>query len=247
MSVISRSRLVVLSCRSQPFSVSEMAANETAKKNQIEELKEEIRTSRASHSLLGNQGMSREELLTFDLLERYPLVTDQKAYTFQWDRVNGLYQFEYKLPAWAVDDDIMEVWRTGMENAPQSLKGWNSEKAEWGQALLLSWANARISDGAVSHSTKVFTAVVVCIHPCQVVMSIQDGANDLIHHSIKSPDHCMSALCHLPRRSVRTFYPTPLNHSYLVLPYFRLPGEEKKVRLDMSVLWNRHMLVRRPH
>ena len=175
--------------------------------------------------------------------------SDQSDYKFQWKCVlTALYRIcSTRSRPGSGDDDIMEVWRTGMENVPQSFKGWNSEKAEWGQALLLSWANARISDGAVSHSTKVFTAVVVCIHPCQVVMSIQDGANNLIHHSIKSPDHCMSALCHLPRRSVGTFYPSPLNHSYLVLPYFHLRGEEKKVRLDMSVLWNRHMLVRRPH
>ena len=119
-----------------------MAANETAKKNQVKQLKAKINMSRMSNSLLGNQGMSKEDLLTFDMLERYPLTTDQTAYTFQWDRVDALYQFEYKLPAWVVDDDIMEVWKTGVENVPQSFRGWDSKKAEWGQALLLSWASA---------------------------------------------------------------------------------------------------------
>ena len=92
--------------------------------------------------MLGNQGMSRKELLTFDMLERHLLVIDQSKYTFQWDRVNALYEFMYKLPAWIVDDDIMEVWKTGAEDAPQSFKGWEAKKAEWGQALLLSWAMA---------------------------------------------------------------------------------------------------------
>ena len=218
-----------------------------AKKDQVKQLKAEIRASRASHSLLGNQGMSREELLMFDMLERYPLAIDQTAYTFQWDRVDALYEFVYKLPAWIVDNDIMEVWKTGAEDTPQSFKGWKMEKAEWGQALLLSWASARISGGAASQSAKVFTAVVVCIHPCQVVMSIQDGASNLVHHAINTPDRSMSALCCLPKRSAETFYPSPLNHSFLVLPYFHLRGKEKKVCLDTPIALNRHMLVRCLH
>ena len=44
-----------------------------------------------------------------------------------------------------------------------------------------------------------------------------------------------------------TFYPSPLNHSYLALPYFCLWGEEKKVCLDMPIALNRHMLVRHLH
>ena len=78
-------------------------------------------------------------------------------------------------------------------------------------------------------------------------MSIWDGVNDLIHHSINTPDRSMSALCHLPKCSVGTFYPSPLNHSYLALPYFCQWGEEKKVGLDMPIMLNRHMLVRCLH
>ena len=199
-----------------------MAVNETAKKVQIEQLKEEIRASQVSHNLLGNHGMSKEDLLTFDMLERYPLITDQTAYAFQWDRINALYKFVYKVPAWVVDDDIMRVWQSGTQDSPQSFKDWDSNKVEWGQALLLSRSSAQLSGGAASQSTKVFMAVVVCIHPCQVVMSIQDGTNNLIHHSMKTPDKSMSTLCCLPRCSVGTFYPSPLNHSFLALPYFRL-------------------------
>ena len=46
---------------------------------------------------------------------------------------------------------------------------------------------------------------------------------------------------------METFYPSPLNHSYLVLPYLRVKGEEKKVRLDLSVALNHHMVVRHLH
>ena len=111
----------------------------------------------------------------------------------------------------------------------------------------MSWAPLWMSDGAASQTVKVFTAVIVCIHPCQAVMSIKDGTSDLLSHSMASLTRSMSTLCQLPKPSVGTFYPSPLNHSYLVLPYLRVKGEEKKVRLDLLVVFNQHMVVRRLH
>ena len=191
--------------------------------------------------------MSREQLLTFDMLKRHPLVTDQVAYKFRWDQVDALYEFVCRLPAWIVDDDIMDIWKSGEEDDPRSFKGWEAKKAEWGQVLLISWAPLWMSDGAASQTVKVFTAVIVCIHPCQAVMSIKDGASDLLNHSMATLMRSMSALCQLPKPSVGTFYPSPLNHSYLVLPYLHVKGEEKKVHLDLSVAFNQHMVVRHLH
>ena len=44
-----------------------------------------------------------------------------------------------------------------------------------------------------------------------------------------------------------TFYPSPLNHSFLVLPYLGVRGGAKEVRLDLSVVLNKHMVVRHLH
>ena len=115
-----------------------MAAGQAAKEEQVAQLKAEILALRKEHKRLGNPYMSREQLLTFDMLERHPLVTDQVEYKFQWDQVDALYEFVDRLPAWVVDDEVMEVWRTGSEDAPQSFRGWEVKKAEWGQALMLS-------------------------------------------------------------------------------------------------------------
>ena len=164
-------------------------------REQVKQLKEEIRAARTVQNRLGNQDMSREQLLTFDMLDRHPLVTDQVAYKFCWDQVDALYEFVYRLPAWIMDDDIMDIWKSGEEDNPRSFKGWEAKKAEWGQVLLMSWAPLRMSDGAASQTVKVFTAVVVCIHPCQAVMSIKDGASDLLNHAMASPTRSMSALC----------------------------------------------------
>ena len=224
-----------------------MAAGQAAKEEQVAQLKAEIFTLWRDHKQLGNPYMSREQLLTFDMLERHPLVTDQVEYEFQWDQVDALYEFVDRLPAWVVDDEVMEVWRTGSEDAPQSFRGWEVKKAEWGQALMLSWSPARIDGRPASPVAKVFTAVVICIHPCQVVMSIKDAANDLLSHSVAMLTRSMSALCRLPRHSVGTFYPSPLNHSFLVLPYLSIHGGAKEVCLDLSVVLNKHMVVRCLH
>ena len=60
-----------------------MVENEGAIWKQVKQLKEEIRAARSVQNRLGNQDMSREQLLTFDMLERHPLVTDQVAYEFR--------------------------------------------------------------------------------------------------------------------------------------------------------------------
>ena len=224
-----------------------MAAGQAAKEEQVAQLKAEILALQRDHKQLGNPYMSREQLLTFDMLERHPLVTDQVEYEFQWDQVDALYEFVNRLPAWVVDDKVMEVWRTGSEDAPQSFRGWEAKKAEWGQALMLSWSPAQIDGGPASPVAKVFTAVVICIHPCQAVMSVKDATNDLLSHSITMLTRSMSALCRLPRRSVGTFYPSPLNHSFLVLPYLGIRGGAKEVHLDLSVVLNKHMVVRHLH
>ena len=224
-----------------------MAAGQAAKEEQVAQLKVEILTLWRDHKWLGNPYMSREQLLTFDMLEHHPLVTDQVEYEFQWDQVDALYEFMDRLPAWVVDDEVMEVWRTRSEDAPQSFRGWEAKKAEWGQVLMLSWSPAWIDGGPTSPVAKVFTAVVVCIHPCQAVMSVKDAANDLLSHSITTSTRSMSALCQLPRCSVGTFYPSPLNHSFLVLPYLGIRGGAKEVCLDLSVVLNKHMVVRHLH
>ena len=141
----------------------------------------------------------------------------------------------------------MEIWATGHKDDPQSFRGWEAKKAEWGQALMLSWSPARIGSGVASPMAKVYAAVVICIHPCQAVMSIKDAAHDLLSHAIAKPKRSMSALCQLPKRSAGTFYPSPLNHSFLVLPYLGVCGGAKKVCLDTSVVLNKHMVVRRLH
>ena len=87
-----------------------MAENQITVQAQVDQVKNEIRELRISHRRLGDgRHLSREELLSFDMIERHPLITEQKSYEFRWDEVDGLYQFVDRLPAWTVDDDIMAL------------------------------------------------------------------------------------------------------------------------------------------
>ena len=61
------------------------------------------------------------------MLERHPLVTDQVAYEFQWDKVDALDQFVDRLPTWVVDNEIIDVWASGHEDDPQSFCGWEAK------------------------------------------------------------------------------------------------------------------------
>ena len=54
-----------------------MAENEIAKEQQVAQLKQEIDDLRAYYNQLGDAFVSKEQLLTFDMLERHPLVMDQ--------------------------------------------------------------------------------------------------------------------------------------------------------------------------
>ena len=121
-----------------------MAENQIAKEQQVAHLEAEINALRVDFRQLGDAFVTKEQLLTFDMLERHPLVTDQVQYKFQWNRVDAVYQFVDRLPAWVVNDEIMEIWASGRENDPQSFRGWEAKRAEWGQALMLSWSPARI-------------------------------------------------------------------------------------------------------
>ena len=50
---------------------------------QVDQVRNEIRELRASQCRLGNGAhLTREELLSFDMIECHPLITEQKSYEF---------------------------------------------------------------------------------------------------------------------------------------------------------------------
>ena len=93
---------------------------------------------------------------------------------------------------------------------------------------------------------KVYSAVVMFVHPKQELLTIKEGADCLIAIA-KQSDSDVTVLCELPSHKHRRFYPSTINYAYLVLPYCAKKGKPKKLRLDLAMCYNRHLLVCRLH
>ena len=66
---------------------------------------------------------------------------------------------------------------------------------------------------------KVFSAVVVFVHPSQKLSPIEEAVNMLLVMSQDPKSVPVTALCHLPQRSMGEYYPCPTNDAALVLPF----------------------------
>ena len=47
-----------------------------------------------------------ECIVTYDLLDKHPLVMQQRAWSLHWNEVDALYQFPSSIPGFIVDADI---------------------------------------------------------------------------------------------------------------------------------------------
>ena len=119
----------------KPFSLAEMAEVEIVVTDEIKCLKKEITSLRKD---LGRAHVAKEELLTFDMLDRYQHIVQQQAWPWRWENVDTLYTLMDRIPAWVVDDTIMAIWASGRQGLPNSFANWDSKNKEAGMALMLS-------------------------------------------------------------------------------------------------------------
>ena len=113
-------------------------------------------------------------------------------------------------------------------------------------ALMLSRGSSCLEAGNDLEGEKVYSAVVVFVHPKQELLTIKEGADFLIQLA-KQPDPDVPVLCELPSHKHGRFYPSTVNHAYLVLPYCANKGKPKKLCLDLAMCYNRNLLVHRLH
>ena len=66
---------------------------------------------------------------------------------------------------------------------------------------------------------KVFSAMVVFVHPSQKLSPIEEAVDVLLVMSWDPKSVPATALCCLPQQSVGEFYPCPMNNAALVLPF----------------------------
>ena len=144
----------------------------------------------------------------------------------------------------------MAVWASGKQDLSNSFTNWDSPKKEAGMVLMLSRGSSCLRMGIDLEGKKVYSAIVVFVHPRQELLTIKEGAGCLIatveqSGSISSSD--ITILCKLPCHKHGRYYPSTVNHAYLVLPYLAKNGNPKKLCLDLAMCYNSHLVVRRLH
>ena len=140
----------------------------------------------------------------------------------------------------------MATWASGEQGLPNSYTNWDSEHTEAGMVLMLSRAPSCLEVGNGLEGKKVYSIVVVFIHPKQELLTIKEGADSLLQFT-EQPDADVTILCELPGHKYRRFYPSAINHAYLVLPYCGKKGKPKQLHLDLAMCYNRYLLVCRLH
>ena len=224
-----------------------MAEVEIIVTDEVKHLKKEISTLRKD---LGRPNVAKEELLTFDMLDRYRHIVQQQAWPWRWENINALYTLTDRIPAWVVDDTIMAIWASGRQGLPNSFVNWDSPNKEAGMVLMLSRGPSCLGVGTDLEGEKVYSAIVVFVHPKQELLTIREGAGCLIatvEQSDSGSDSDVTVLCELPSHKHGRFYPSAINYAYLALPYCGKKGKPKKLHLDLAMCHNRHLVVRRLH
>ena len=224
-----------------------MAEVEIIITDEVKCLKNEIK---ALQKDLNKPNVAKEELLTFDMLDRYRHIIQQQAWPWQWENIDALYTLTDHIPTWVVDDTIMAFWASGRQGLLNSFTNWDSPKKEAGMALMLSRGPSCLGVGTDLEGEKVYSTIVVFVHLKQELLTIKEGADCLIatvEQADSSSDSDVTILCKLPSHKHGRFYPSAINYTYLVLPYVAKKGKLKKLRLDLAMCYNRHLVVRRLH
>ena len=180
------------------------------------------------------------------MLDKYPHITQQQAWPWIWENVDALYTFTDQIPAWIVDDAVMAIWVSGEQGLPNSNTNWESKNREDGMVLMLSRAPSCLGVKNDLKGEKVYSTIVMFVHPKQELFTIKEGVDSLLQ-LVRQADADVTVLCELPGHKYRRFYPSANNHAYLVLPYWGKKGKPKQLRLDLTICYNRHLLVRRLH
>ena len=183
-------------------------------------------------------------------------MVQQQEFEIQWRQTDALYFFTDGIPAYIIDEEVFIQWSSAASpSVPQAFGHSDATPLATYHVLMLSlvpFDRVNPATGEVSpdiDKKKVFSAVVVFVHPSQKLLSIEEAVDMLlvISHDLKSVP--ATALCHLPQRSVGEFYPCPTNDVALVLRFSMGPGSPI-LHLNMPIrgcnefaVWHLHQWV----
>ena len=157
----------------------------------------------------------------------------QSAWELQWDRVHALYKVCSGIPAFIIDDSVIVQWllKASLTTNPQWWLGSEDPDTLYAHAVLLSLMPLCIlkaaecrkqGDHGANPVRFVYSAVVVFVHPAQVLSSIENAVDfyklqrTVILQGSHSSDWCI--LCKLPCYETSQYFPAIPCQPFLALP-----------------------------
>ena len=153
-------------------------------------------------------------------------MVQQREFEIWWRQTDALYFFTDGIPAYVIDEDIFIQWSSAARpDVPQVFEHSDAAPLATYCALMLSLAPFNRVNPATGEvlpdidQKKVFSTMVVFVHPSKKLSPIEEAVDVLLVMSRDPKSLPATALCHLPQRSVGEFYPCPTNDAAPVLPF----------------------------
>ena len=226
-------------CQFPPY-VAGMAMDQQVARSDVEKL-QDLLESTASKSKK-QKGKTEEQRITFENLDQYPYVMWQSAWELDWDKVQALYCPQIGIPAFIIDNSIIAQWSSTV--SPSSRQQWtNSEDSDtlYTHAVLFSLTPLNLlnmvegpEQGNYGDDPKLFvySAVVVFVHPGQVLTTIQNavGFFQHQHNAILQGGHSngwctLSHWCKLSHYKMSWYFPVVPHMPCLALPMSQPSGD----------------------
>ena len=173
---------------------------------QTNQLKDRIDNRHKALPRLERLTISHESLVTFQDLEDLPLVVQQQEFEIWWKQTDALYFFTDGIPAYVIDEDVFVQWSSAVRpDVPQVFRHSDATTLATHCALMLSlvpFDQVNPATGEVSpdiDEKKVFSTVVLFVHPFQKLSPIEEAVNILIVISQNPQGVPVMALCQLPQ------------------------------------------------
>ena len=164
-----------------------MAESELEAIDQTNQLKDRIDNKCKALPRQERLTTSCESHVTFQDLEDLQLVVQQWEFEIWWRQTDALYFFMDGIPAYVVDEDVFVQWSSVVKpNVPQVFRRSDATPLAMYRALMLSLApfdRVNPATGKVSpdiDEKKVFSAVVVFVHPSQKLSPIEEAVDVLL-------------------------------------------------------------------
>ena len=207
-----------------------MAIDEQVARLDVEKLQELLESTTGKSKK--QKGKTEEQRITFENLDQYPNVMWQTAWKLDWDMVQALYCPCIGVSTFIIDNSIIAQWSsTASPSSPQWWTDSEDPDTLYAHAVLFSVTPLNLLNAVEGREQGnygddpalfMYSAVVVFIHPGQVLTTIQNALGFFQHQydTILQGGHSAGwcTLCKLPHYKMSRYFPMIPHMLCLALP-----------------------------